>query len=244
MLFTSIFEILGESLVLVIGLILILLFLVIILGQILIHKDKLIFPKLVIFISDIFYTPLKWISIKLGFDENMIDQMGVDVRNQINKNRFKKIDNERKILVLPHCLRSSSCKARLDETGLVCNVCGKCTVGEIKQKAEKIGYKVFIVPGSSFVKKIIKDYEFDSVVGVACYEDLNLTMMKMNKFSPQGVLLSKTGCFETDVNVDKVLKKIGYYDVYPKINSDNNTDPNLCIKNEENNSKFTFNSHR
>ncbi len=230
---TSIFEIIGESFVLIIVLIVLLLFVVIILGQLLIHKDKLIFPKLLIFISDIFYTPLKWLAVKLGFDENMIDQIGVAVRNQVNKSKFKKIDNERKILVLPHCLRSGKCKARLDETGLVCSECGRCSIGEIKEKAESIGYKVFIVPGSSFVKKIMKTYEFDSVVGVACYEDLNLTMMKMNNFSPQGVLLSKTGCFETEVNVENVLQKIGYYDVYPKVKNHKELNPELCVKEDE-----------
>lgn len=233
MLFTSIFEIIGESIVLIALLIIILLLIVIILGQILIHKDKLIFPKLLIFVSDILYSPLKWLSIKLGFDEHMIDQIGVDVRNKVNKNKFKKIDNKRKILFLPHCLRSGSCKARLDETGLVCYKCGKCSVGEIKEKAEYIGYKVFIVPGSSFVKKIMKDNEFDSLVGVACYEDLNLTMMNFNKFTPQGVLLSKSGCFETEVNVDKVLEKIGYYDIYPKSKNYKENKSQLYVKENE-----------
>ncbi|OQD58180.1 hypothetical protein MBBAR_26c00090 [Methanobrevibacter arboriphilus JCM 13429 = DSM 1125] len=73
-----------------------------------------------------------------------------------------------------------------------------------------MGYKVFVIPGSTFVKKIVKNNEFESVLGVACYEDLNLTMMKLADFSPQGVLLSRTGCFKTKVDVKTVLDKIGY----------------------------------
>ncbi|WP_295722151.1 DUF116 domain-containing protein [uncultured Methanobrevibacter sp.] len=237
MFFTSIFEIIGQSIVFIIVLIIILLLVAIILGQILLQKDKLIFPKLLIFVSDILYTPLKWLSIKLGFDENMIDQIGIDVRNQVNKNKFKKIDNNKKILFLPHCLRAGTCKARLDETGLVCYKCGKCCVGEIKEKAESIGYKVFIVPGSSFVKKIMKNCEFESIVGVACYEDLNFTMMKLNKFTPQGVLLSKSGCFETEVNVDNVLERIGYFDIYPKSKKYNENTSQLCVKENEQRAK-------
>jgi hypothetical protein len=34
--------------------------------------------------------------------------------------------------------------------------------------------------------------------------------MKLSDFHPQGVLLSRTGCFKTKVDVKTVLEKIGY----------------------------------
>ena len=36
----------------------------------------------------------------------------------------------------------------------------------------------------------------------------NQMMMLLSDFCPQGVLLEKTGCFETKVNVKKVFEKI------------------------------------
>ena len=210
MIIENFFQIFGQALVLItIGLFL-LLIIALILGKILIKKDVLIFPKLIVFSLDVFYSLLKQLAKNLGFDESMVDHVGVEVRNKLNENNFKEIDNKKKILVLPHCLRHQKCEATLDETGLKCNCCGKCSVGLIKPKAEKIGYKVFIIPGSTFIKKIIKDYEFEAVLGVACYEDLNLAMMKLSDFNPQGVLLSRTGCFKTKVDVRTVLEKIGY----------------------------------
>lgn len=86
--------------------------------------------------------------------------------------------------------------------------CGKCSIGVIKKKADKLGYSLYIVPGSSFVKKIVKENNFKAVIGVACHEDLNQMMMLLSDYCPQGVLLSKTGCFETKVDIKKVFEKL------------------------------------
>lgn len=178
------------------------------LGIAVIKKNVLIFPRLILFVSEIFYSPLKWLAKLLGFDDNLVDHIGVLVRNKVNKNDFSNISNNDKALVLPHCLRSPDCNAKLAKNGLICNNCNKCAIGVIKTKAEEEGYQVFIVMGSTFIKKIAKENQFKSVLGVACYEDLNLAMMKLHKFSPQGVVLSRDGCYKTKVDVKTVLDKI------------------------------------
>jgi hypothetical protein len=212
MILDTLFQIFGQTLVVIAIVLFVLLILALILGRILLKRDILIFPNLIIFALDVFYSPLKRLARSLGFDESMVDHIGVEVRNKVNEKKFSEINPKDKIIVFPHCLRNPKCEAILDETGLVCDCCGKCSIGIIKPKAESIGYKVFVIPGSTFVKKIVKNNKFESVLGVACYEDLNLTMMKLADFNPQGVLLSRTGCFKTKVDVKTVLEKIGYTD--------------------------------
>lgn len=210
MIIDTLFQIFGQTLVFItIGLVIIMI-LALILGKILLKKNILIFPHLIIFALDVFYSSLKRLAGSLGFDESMVDHVGVEVRNKINEKKFNEIDPHKKIIVFPHCLRNPKCEAILDETGLVCDCCGKCAIGIIKPEAEDMGYKVFVIPGSTFVKKIVKNNEFESVLGIACYEDLNLAMMKLSDFHPQGILLSRTGCFKTKVDVKTVLEKIGY----------------------------------
>ena len=206
------FQLIGEGLVLLILIIIVILIIGLLLGIILLRRNKLLFPALIIFIVNVFYSPLKSFSNLLGLDDSLVDNIGIEVRNKVNKARFDKIPPEEKIIVLPHCLRSAQCEASLKETGIKCTYCGKCAIGVIKKKAETMGYRVFIVPGSSFVKKIVQQNKFKGVVGVACHVDLNQTMMALEKFSPQGVLLSTSGCFETKVDVSKVLETIGYYE--------------------------------
>jgi hypothetical protein len=79
----------------------------------------------------------------------------------------------------------------------------------LKDKGEELGYQVFIIPGSTFLKKIIEKNKFKAVLGVACYQDLNLGMMKLSKFSCQGVPLLRDGCVNTKVDTRAVLEKMG-----------------------------------
>ena len=206
------FQLIGEGLVFLIFLLVLILIVGLILGIILVRRNKLLFPSVIIFIVNVFYSPLKSFANLLGLDDSLVDNIGIEVRNKVNKSQFDKIPPEEKIIVLPHCLRSAHCEASLKETGIKCTYCGKCAIGIIKEKAEPMGYRVFIVPGSSFVKKIIQQNTFKSVVGVACHVDLNQTMMALSDFAPQGVLLSSSGCFETKVDVSNVLETIGYYE--------------------------------
>lgn len=189
--------------------ILILLSVTLILGKMLIRQERLIFPRLLLFTIDVFYGLFKKFAGNVGVDEKIVDQIGVEVRNKVNEKSFDKIDDKEKVLILPHCLRSPKCEAKLDATGLHCTDCNRCVIGVLKNKAEYKGYNVFIIPGSTFLKKIVKENEFKAVLGVACYQDLNLAMMKLSKFHCQGVPLLKDGCVCTKVDTKAVLDKMG-----------------------------------
>jgi uncharacterized protein len=156
-----------------------------------------------------FYGIFKKFSENVGVDGKIVDQIGVEVRNKVNEKVYKHTKPQDTIVVLPHCLRSTECEANLETSGLVCNNCNRCVIGVIKTKAEDKGFKVFIIPGSTFLKKILEKNDFKAVLGVACYQDLNLSMMKLSKFSCQGVPLLKDGCINTKVDVKAVFEKLG-----------------------------------
>ena len=202
------YQIFGQ-IVFILGLVILtLLSVTLILGKLLIKEDKLVFPRLLLFTIDMFYGLFKKFSENVGVDAKIVDQIGVEVRNKVNEKFFKKIKPQDKILVLPHCLRHSDCEAKLESSGLVCKDCNRCVIGVLKSKAENKGFKVFIIPGSTFLKKILEKNNFKAVLGVACYQDLNLAMMKLSKFSCQGVPLLKDGCINTKVDPRAVLEKM------------------------------------
>jgi len=202
------YQIFGQIVFIVGILILILLSVTLILGNILVRQERLIFPRLLLFTIDVFYGLFKKFAGNVGVDEKIVDQIGVEVRNKVNEKSFKKIDDKDKLLILPHCLRSPQCEAKLDSTGLHCKDCNRCVIGILKNKAEDKGYNVFIIPGSTFLKKIVKENNFKAVLGVACYQDLNLAMTQLSKFSCQGVPLLKDGCVCTKVDTRAVLDKM------------------------------------
>ena len=179
-----------------------------ILALLMAKRNQIKFPRFVLYIVDLLYSPLKTIAQFLNLDDHLIDDIAIRVRNDLNKEQYKKIPADKTLIFLPHCLRHKDCPATLQKEGLNCTECGLCSIGVIKKKAEPMGYKIYIVPGSSFVKKIVMENKFQTVLGVACHEDLNQMMMLLSDFYPQGVLLEKTGCFETKVNVKKVFEKI------------------------------------
>ena len=204
----SFYMFLGQLVVLIVGIIIILLIIFLILGLLIAKKNQIKFPRFLLYIVDLLYSPLKTIAHFLKLDDNLIDDIAIKVRNDLNKEQYNRIPAEKTLIFLPHCLRHKDCPATLQKEGLNCTECGLCSIGVIKKKAEPLGYKMYIVPGSSFVKKIVMENKFQTVLGVACHEDLNQMRMLLSDFYPQGVLLEKTGCFETKVNVKKVFEKI------------------------------------
>ena len=180
------------------------------LGLLAVKKEKLILPQFVLFILDSLYLPLKKFAPHLGLKEDIIDQMGIQIRNKIHSEKFKKIPPNERILVFPQCLRHPDCPARLKSLGVICIHCGKCFIAKVKIEAEKLGYKVFIVPGSSFVKRIIKEFKPKGALGIACCQELNLAMLKTaeQKCVVQGVSLLKDGCINTQVDVAELINKL------------------------------------
>ncbi|RAP53073.1 MAG: hypothetical protein BZ137_07625 [Methanosphaera sp. rholeuAM130] len=204
----NIFTLIGQIVVLVIILLVALCFITTILGLYLLKKDKLIFPKLLLFTLNLTYTTIKNVSRLLQLDDLMVDRISIDLRNRLNKLEFENTKAEDVIIVLPHCLRDTTCPAVLGESGLECVKCGKCSIGIIKKISEQKNIDVYIVPGSSFIKNILKQRKFKAVIGVACPLDLNLAMTSLHDFTPQGVYLLTDGCINTTVDVEEVIDLI------------------------------------
>ena len=227
--FAEFYQIFGQIVFLAGISILVLLSMTLILGQKLINEDRLMFPRLLIFTINVFYGLFKKFAENVGVDDKIVDQIGVEVRNKVNEKIFQRIRPQDKILVLPHCLRNAECEATLESSGLVCKNCNRCVIGVLKNKGEELGYQVFIIPGSTFLKKIVEKNRFKAVLGVACYQDLNLAMNKLSKFHCQGVPLLRDGCVNTKVDTRAVLEKMGVeFGKSNKLNKGCTTEP--CTK--------------
>ncbi|MFQ6051874.1 MAG: DUF116 domain-containing protein [Candidatus Hydrothermarchaeota archaeon] len=189
----------------------VILFLISIVFIILLFKrDWLILPRITLFTIDAFYGFLKKIVPRFGIDDSIVDSIGIEIRNRVSFESFKNVDPKNRVLFLPQCLRHIDCPAKLTPTGIECQGCGRCIVPNIKKEAEAHGYKVFVVPGSTFVWRILKQYRPSATLGVACHEELNMAMMKASQkgFAVQGVMLSKDGCVRTEVDREELFKRI------------------------------------
>jgi hypothetical protein len=181
------------------------------LGLLLLKKNRLILPRLLLFMVDTFYLQVKKVSQMFGLTEKIVDQMGIEVRNSLSLERFSRVDAKNRILVVPQCLRHIKCPARLDSAvGVTCKECGLCIIKDLKKEAERLGYGFYIVPGGSFVERIVREVKPQAALGVACYKDLNMAMHGLSRARciVQGVSLTKDGCIQTEVNFQDLLRKM------------------------------------
>lgn len=181
------------------------------LGMVVVKKRKIIFPKLLLFFVDHFYYQMQKLAELFGLNKKIVDEIGIEIRNKLHEKKFKETEANERILVLPQCLRSLKCPARLDPMqGIMCRKCGLCVISGIKEEAEKLGYRVFSVPGGRFVERIVKQVKPKAAIGVACAKDLNRAMRDLEKgnFIVQGVPLLVDGCVTTQVNTEMLFKKM------------------------------------
>lgn len=151
--------------------------------------------------------PLFWIA---RADDSIVDDVGVRLRNYINRKEFLKTPKSQRFIFMPQCVRSTQCPAKLTPEGIKCKDCGQCNVGEAKRLAEGLGYKFFIVPGSSFIKRIIKKYKPKAVVGVGCQMEIKegLDLCHRHAIPAKGVPLTKAGCVATTLDWEQFYDTI------------------------------------
>lgn len=173
------------------------------------RRHQIMFPNFVLFMLYLFYSPAKWICRVFYIKEELVDDILIEFRNALLLDRFKHV-KERRTVILPQCMRHPECRARCDPIlGYECKQCGKCDIGRIAEAAEKYDFKVFVVPGGSFVRKILKVYKPGSCLGVACRTELTESMQEVAKIVPvQGVCLLRDGCYDTRADVDEVIRKM------------------------------------
>lgn len=117
---------------------------------------------------------------QLGEPEKFLGFAMVMIGNFFWKQQFLAVPFERRMLLLPHCLKhAEGCPADYDEFGLDCEKCGACSIADYKVRAEQLGYKVLVAEGSPIVLKIIVSGHIDAILGVACLNVLEKAIDKV-----------------------------------------------------------------
>ncbi|MEA3255687.1 MAG: DUF116 domain-containing protein [Candidatus Altiarchaeota archaeon] len=177
----------------------------------LIHsKTSSLVLRILLLILDLLYMPAKKIILMLGGNDMMIDTVCVEIRNILLRNEFAQVPFKDRIVILPQCLRSLECPAKFSSVeGAQCVGCGKCKIFEITKKANELGYKgTYIAPGGGFVRRIIKKVKPKGVLGLGCPPEVNVGLIDVSSrgIPVQGVVLLKTGCVETDIDLNEVFE--------------------------------------
>lgn len=206
----SLFRIIGE---LVVYLALFLL-VVAIIGSLLIgysfKTEKFIFPGFMLFSITLLENLVKGLFRLINMDDSIVDNVGISLKNKIFLRNFKDTPVNKRLIFFPQCLRANTCPSKLSPEGMQCVNCGSCEVGPAKKRAEKLGYKVFIVPGSSFIKRLVRKHKPLAILGVGCMAEIKAGLEMCEKMNVYGVglVLEKAGCVSTVLDWDRFYEFI------------------------------------
>ncbi|MGA9030737.1 MAG: DUF116 domain-containing protein, partial [Methanoregula sp.] len=194
--------IIGEVTVLFIIGVLLASFVLVVISLYSIKKGHLYFPRLIkaglVFLEGF----MKAFFRLLGLEDREMLTFLIKIHNTMNTSAFSRVPISERAAFFPQCLRSAKCPAHLTPEGLKCVNCGQCTVGEARILLEKLGYRVFIIPGSSFIKRMVKKYHPKAIIGVGCLTEVKEGIDMADKIGlvAMGVVTLKEGCVETLVS--------------------------------------------
>ncbi|MFH0861750.1 MAG: DUF116 domain-containing protein [Candidatus Altiarchaeota archaeon] len=171
---------------------------------------QIIIPETTLFILNLLEVPIRYMLWVMGIEEDIVSRMIVEVRNALYRDRFAGTPYAERAVFIPQCLRSPNCPAPLTAEGIRCLNCGRCGIGKIKEEAESLGYMFFLAPGGSLVKRMVKKYRPNAVLGVGCPMEVVEGTAKMAAYGlpVQGVLLERDGCVDTRIDVVKLMEKL------------------------------------
>ena len=187
---------------------LIIAFILVIISLYSIKQKRLYFPRLIksglVFLEGLMRGMFRF----FGLEDRELYTFLIKLINSMNSVEFAKIPVSERAIFIPQCLRSSKCPAHLTPEGLKCRNCGQCDVGEARLLLERMGYKVFIVPGSSFIKRIVKKYRPKAIVGVGCLSEVKEGIDMADKMGlvVMGIVTLKEGCVETIANWPEIYE--------------------------------------
>lgn len=174
--------------------------------------ERFIFPNFMLFSITVLDAIVKALFRLVGVDDAIVDNVGIALKNKISLKKFRDTPINKRLIFLPQCLRAVECPSKLSPEGMRCIDCGRCEVGHAVKNAENMGYKVFIVPGSSFIKRLVRKHRPNAILGVGCITEIKAGLEmceKLNLFGV-GLVLEKAGCVSTVINWDNFYEFIEF----------------------------------
>jgi hypothetical protein len=143
--------------------------------------------------------------------QDFIDLQAV---NLLERRRF--LQAKKRALFLPHCSRKymdRRCKAFFDANipSYTCAHCSNdCLINKAERLAKAKGYDVYVIPGGSCISKILKTNQYEGVAGVACGEEIKISVDALGSMNVAGqaIPLIKNGCANTAFNMETLVKTL------------------------------------
>lgn|GEM_PF-4696630 len=146
---------------------------------------------------------------RLGLPKDYVGFAMVSLSNAWWSDAFADVPFEKRLLLLPQCLRSSeACAAAFDGREWMCAHCGSCRIGDVQKRAEHLGYRVAIAEGVTSVTQHALEGQADAILGVACLDSLEKSHGRIFEWGipHMAVPLLTDGCQGTEADLAELVR--------------------------------------
>lgn len=149
-----------------------------------------------------------------GFKREEVQHAFVTVNNELVLAQCRNGRPPRRILLLmPHCLQDKDCTVKVTHRVENCKRCGKCTIKNLLEVAERYGVELAVATGGTIARRIVKEKRPDLIIAVACERDLTSGIQDTTPLPVYGIFNERPfgPCLNTTLSVERleaVLKEM------------------------------------
>ncbi len=172
-------------------------------------------------ISRFFPLPVKlkkWllINISLKIELVIVKLFGIDSDTVMGyfiemNNNFIKSPKGKILLLLPKCVQNSECPCNVLKNINNCKKCGKCQIPSLLDMENPTALEMYVVGGGRLAIKKVKEIRPDTIIAVACEQELIAGIKQALKIPVFALKNSRPNgpCVNTLIDVDELNRVIG-----------------------------------
>ncbi|GFK95350.1 hypothetical protein NNJEOMEG_03212 [Fundidesulfovibrio magnetotacticus] len=160
------------------------------------------------------FLPLMIILARLfGISKERVRNSFIKVNNELVLGEGKHYKPHEILLLLPHCLQSSTCGVRLTYDIFNCKRCGLCPVAGLLALTEAYGVHMAIATGGTIARRIVVQKRPRLILAVACERDLASGIQDTYPLPVFGVLNErpKGPCLDTVVPLERLEQALRHF---------------------------------
>lgn len=166
--------------------------------------------KFLISMMLLFYPLIRTFSKALKQNSDELDKIFIEINNRSVRFNLNKEQDEKIVVLLPHCLQDNSCKIKITDNIDNCARCGKCDISAIVEMKNHLSVTALVVTGGTAARNKLSKIKPTAVVAVACERDLSSGINDVKGVPIIGVLNMRPNgpCCNTKVDINAIKEAI------------------------------------
>jgi hypothetical protein len=107
-----------------------------------------------------------------GVSKTRLERAFIDINNRMVLAMRKRLNPERLLLLMPHCIQFEDCRIKVTKDVRNCVSCGKCEIADLLSISRDYNVNLFVSTGGTVARRKVVETRPDAVVAVACERDL------------------------------------------------------------------------